>query len=275
MKGSSHMSEASPVSVPTLALVRGERFEMGVSSVDVYPQACGVRGRVVALGIDAPEVRIHATGPRGAAITGGSSAHGDDGSFDFVTYFNSALEPGDQIVVTGATAELDRDLSLTITESPPRALASLRVIEPAGSPRWPEPGVAAFHGFERVRVLNAVFDLRSDRVLPDKVVPLGASIGGVGGHRLTFLSAERWGEVWWLHHCWENPSAMYSPLRGDLEIVMWDQVMTALHLGGGTTPNGVAYRHAFVTAELPHQFRVRLPAPDFGSPLVEVEMTVA
>jgi hypothetical protein len=76
---------------------------------------------------------------------------------------------------------------------------------------------------------------------------LGASVGEVAGHEVVFLDAQRWGDVWWLTHHWENPAAMYSPLGGDIELFREAGTIVGVQIGGGTSPHGVAYTHAFAS----------------------------
>jgi hypothetical protein len=143
-------------------------------------------------------------------------------------------------------------------------------IESSSSSRWRTDNsyVKQRHG---VAALRQYYD-QPHRALPDELRVLGASCGDVAGGELTFVSAERWGDIWLLHHHWNNPSAMHSPLGRVIEVVLDEATMVGEWIGGGTAPHGVSYGHVFAAGDLPERFIVRLPR-GVAMPVFEVELS--
>jgi hypothetical protein len=268
------MTQQPPTSVPVLGLVSNGSVKMGITSVDVHPSAWGVRGRVVGANPEIPKFRMEALDTSSLLFeVWGGGVGGGDGSYDFHWHFASSPPIGEPVRLIASADDLQFEVPITLDEPSWPGDASIRHMEPMSSSRWPGPGDRGWRAPESHLVLKEAVDKRSPRALPDEVVSLGVSVGEVAGHELVFLSAERWQDVWWLHHHWENPAAMHSPLRGDVLLTCGASTIIGTLLSGGTTPNGVVYTHGFVSRWLPDRLTVRLPAADHGPALIEAELT--
>ena len=194
--------------------------------------------------------------------------------------FDTALAPGTRTLIFALSIEGFRvEASVTMGVAR-RASAVLLRHEQWPSTRWPShawppSGGQHWKPSDTNDADNVHFNLFSGSVLPDEIVPLGAAAGEVAGGELAFLSLERWGGVWWLHHHWiQSAARMYSPLFTQyLELELDGAPRLATWIGGGSTA-GAGFRctHAFVAHKLPKTLVLRRPATDGGPPLVETEI---
>jgi hypothetical protein len=268
------MTLRPPTSVPVLASVRNGGFELGITSIDLHPEAWGVRGRLVGP-VDRIDdfFRLEALNASGARFGGGGGGEGgDENAHDFISYFDSTPVVGETIRLIGTVDDVRMEVAITVAEPSWAAQVSVLRVESSSSSRWPRLGARAWRSPQTHLILQQVWEQRSTSALPDEVVPLGASVGQVAGHELVFLDAERWGDVWWLTHHWGNPAAMYSPLGGDIELVHEGGTIVGVQIGGGTSAHGVAYTHAFASPLLPDRLTLQVPASDGGPPLFEADV---
>ncbi len=163
------MTDHPPTSVPVLGMVGNSDVEMGIASVDVYPDAWTVRGRLVGASVrpGMPTFRLKALDASGdLPVESGGGFGGVDGSYDFHWNFESLPPIGEPIRLLASVHDLHLEIPITIAEPSWPGHASITRLEPMSSPRWPEPGARGWRALESLRVLKDIYDQRSPRATP-------------------------------------------------------------------------------------------------------------
>jgi hypothetical protein len=263
----------APTSIPILETTRVDDLEIGWIALHVYPDEFTVRYAV--LGSDLCDHRLQpltVTDAEGRVYSyNGAGGGGGDRWHSYHCHFEPALDLATtslHLDTTVAGMRVQAEVQLGATER--CGAADVVRSEQWPSPRWDDgwkPAAGPAVGDRNWRLLSFA-------PVADEIVPLGAPAGDVAGGALTFLSLERWGDAWQLHHHWVDSGArMYSPLHTPyLELEFNGTATIATFRGGGTEAWGFRGEHGFVADPLPPAFVLRRPAADGGPPLVEAEI---
>jgi hypothetical protein len=262
---------SAPTSIPILQSTHADDCEVHWIAVHTRTDGFAVRFKICDDGLGIPPRKRHRLAVRSedaehtATIGGGISGDGwgfvedefepavDEG----VHRLALRLEWGDQVVE-----------HIVELASPTRlATGALMRHEVWPASRWDTAW--------RTRRRLTAADANPTGPLPDEIVPLGAAVGEVAGGQLSFISCERWDDVWWLHEHWSNGAAVQGGLFScDLELEVDSERVPARQLGGSSGSTGHAYRNAFHVDALPERMIVRRPATDGGPSLMEAELVV-
>jgi hypothetical protein len=265
----------APTSIPILESTRIDGLEIGWIALHLYPDEFTLRYAI--RGFD-PNERCHplttVSDARGRVYEpGGGGGGGDDEWRTYRWEVRSALpEDASSLHVDARISGARVEAVIPVRQPERRGTADVLRSEKWPSPRWDSTWIPS-QGRAADERTWASF---SHATLPDEIVPLGAVAGDVAGGTLTFLSLERWGGVWQLHHHWrESGARMYSPLEKHyLELDVDGTTTIATGRGGGTEGCGCRFAHDLVAESLPDRFVVRRPAADGGPPLVEAEVLI-